>query len=57
MCRGYADAYVLPAIVREALDLGLGYLAEVPEPGHPQPETAVPAKRGKGVIRHHRKEL
>ncbi|MEU6211843.1 hypothetical protein ABZ891_18295 [Streptomyces sp. NPDC047023] len=33
MCRGYVNAYGLPPAVQDALDLGIGHLVEVPDPG------------------------
>ncbi|MGW0844206.1 hypothetical protein ACWD26_29525 [Streptomyces sp. NPDC002787] len=32
MCRGYVDAYGLPKLAQELIDLGLGHIVEVPDP-------------------------
>ncbi|RSS94254.1 hypothetical protein EF903_06870 [Streptomyces sp. WAC05292] len=32
MCRGFADAYGLPAAAVEAIEAGFGHLVEVPDP-------------------------
>ncbi|MFE2285563.1 hypothetical protein ACFXDJ_15495 [Streptomyces sp. NPDC059443] len=36
MCRGYVDAYGLPAAAAEALASGYGHLVEIPAPNHPR---------------------
>lgn len=32
MCRGFVDAYGLPQAAREAIELGVGHIVEVPDP-------------------------
>ncbi|WP_432138629.1 hypothetical protein [Streptomyces sp. bgisy154] len=32
MCRGFVDAYGLPQAAREAIEMGIGHIVEVPDP-------------------------
>jgi hypothetical protein len=46
ICRGYADAYGLPKAVQDVIDLGMGYIVEVPDPTQTASQQVTSPDRG-----------